>query len=74
MDRKPPTSISGGSSLKDINLKVKTQLSNYQNTNFIDLYDELIENNNLSEKYTYDGLHLNMAGYEKVSKLLNKYL
>lgn len=60
--------------IKDINLKVKTQLSNYQNTNFIDLYDELIENNNLSEKYTYDGLHLNMAGYEKVSKLLNKYL
>src|SRR5690554_2572851 len=60
--------------IKDINSKVKKELLNYQNTNFINLYDELLENNNLSEKYTYAGLHLNMAGYEKVSKLLKKYL
>lgn len=60
--------------IKEINESLEKQLSNNNNIKFINLYNELLENNNLNEKYTYDGLHLSMAGYDKVTKLLSKYL
>lgn len=58
----------------DINNKIKAKIATLNNTKFIDLYNDLLTDNNLDETYTYDGLHLNMYGYKKVSKLINNYL
>lgn len=57
----------------DINQAVKTQIEKLDVT-YIDLYDALLKDNNLNQKYTYDGLHLSVEGYRFVSKKLVKYL
>ena len=42
---------------------------------YIDIYSKLVDkNDNLAEKYTVDGLHLNDAGYDVVTDILKKYV
>jgi len=41
----------------------------------IDLHDIFLDRNGLlSKKYTFDGVHLNEAGYKKWSNFINKYI
>lgn len=41
---------------------------------YIDVFDRLCENGNLSFQYSYDGLHLNEYGYYVISSILKEYL
>lgn len=41
---------------------------------FIDLNTRLSENGNLSNRYTYDGIHINGDGYFKIKDILIPYL
>lgn len=41
---------------------------------FLNVYDLLCENDNLPEKYSFDGLHPNIEGYMPVAEELKKYL
>ena len=52
------------------------QLANaYMNVQFIDLYDAFLnEEGQLRPDYTRDGLHLTIAGYAALSKVLQEYL
>ena len=52
------------------------QLANaYMNVQFIDLYDAFLdEEGQLRPDYTTDGLHLTIAGYAALSKVLQGYL
>ena len=52
------------------------QLANaYMNVQFIDLYDAFLdEKGQLHPDYTTDGLHLTIAGYAALSKVLQEYL
>ena len=42
---------------------------------YINLYDDLLDNEgNLNSDYTYDGLHINDKGFEKITEILKKYI
>ncbi|MDO4666693.1 MAG: SGNH/GDSL hydrolase family protein [Streptococcus sp.] len=47
----------------------------YMNTQFINVYEVFLNSKEqLRENYTTDGLHLNIAGYVALSKVLQEYL
>jgi lysophospholipase L1-like esterase len=49
--------------IQSINAALRTLVKNHQMT-YIDIYPLLLDGNNrLNPAYTYDGLHLNGAGY-----------
>lgn len=55
--------------------KLNKLLKEISNITFIDVYQILADNNDrLHETMTYDGLHLNHLGYEKLSEVLKPYL
>lgn len=55
--------------------KVNNQLNEFLGVEFVDLYPILLdEEEQLSEIYTTDGLHLNQDGYEKIAEALKPYL
>lgn len=51
-----------------------TKLEN-ENIKYINIYDSLkTDDNQLNEKYTYDGIHLNGTGYQIWINLISKYV
>ncbi len=53
---------------------IKTNADSH-NYIFINLYDDLIDDSgNLISDYTYDGLHTNEKGFEKITEILKKYI
>ena len=51
------------------------ELSNKLGVKYIDLYKELVdENDNLKLEYTKEGLHLTDEGYKKITDVLTKYI
>ncbi|MFO7810012.1 MAG: GDSL-type esterase/lipase family protein [Candidatus Delongbacteria bacterium] len=50
------------------------RISEEKSAGFLDLNKDLTENGFLKDKYTYDGLHLNVAAYKIWSERLNEYL
>lgn len=51
------------------------ELCKRRNVTYIHTYDEFLnEDGNLKLDYTYDGLHLNNEGYEKLKNIIKKYL
>ncbi len=57
-----------------INKELK-KMGESERITIIDLYTPFLDaSNKLDKKYTYDGLHLNAAGYLKWAEILKKYL
>ena len=59
--------------IKKANIEVKSMCKSLD-VNYIDMYDELIEDDLLKEEYTDDGIKLNSDGYKKVFKVINRYI
>lgn len=60
--------------LKPINELIKKVCSE-TDTTYIDLFDALCdENGSFNKKYTYDGLHPNVHGYEVITKALLEFI
>ena len=60
--------------IMDLNKRIKNLCEN-NNYTYINMYKVLVDKNgNLEEKYTTDGLHINNAGYLRITKELYKYL
>jgi len=62
--------------IQNVNGKL-VQLASEENIHLIDLYPHFLnEDKKLDKQYTYDGLHLNAAGYKKWASILinGKYL
>lgn len=57
-----------------INQEIKHYAVLHDSIQYIDVAKVLSMNGRLNQKYTFDGLHLNMAGYQVVSKVLSNYL
>lgn len=61
--------------IQALNQAYRQLASAYMNVQFIDLYDAFLnEGGQLRPDYTRDGLHLTIAGYVALSKVLQKYL
>lgn len=61
--------------INDVNLHLKLYSAEYDYIKYINLYDELKdENGSFDLKYTYDGLHPNEEGYKVITELLKKYM
>lgn len=45
-----------------------------EHVKFINVYDEMLDENGLNSKYTLEGLHLNQLGYEVITKIILQYL
>lgn len=53
--------------------KILSEYCSQNNLQFINLYPLLLdENQNLNEDYTLEGLHLNLAGYDKISPVFKQ--
>lgn len=59
--------------IKKANIEIKSMCKSLD-VNYIDMYDELIEDDLLKEEYTDDGIKLNSDGYKKVFKIINRYI
>lgn len=59
--------------IKKANIEIKSMCKSLD-VNYIDMYDELIEDDLLKEEYTDDGIKLNSDGYKKVFKVINRYI
>jgi lysophospholipase L1-like esterase len=58
---------------KDIctaNRLIAHTLSNVDSAHYVDLYASLLEDGQLNQRYTYDGLHLSIQGYRWVTDRL----
>lgn len=55
----------------EINGKIKSKVEKTI-ISYINVYDTFLKENNLNMDYSYDGLHLNDAGYEVLSEALKK--
>lgn len=61
-------------SIKSLNNLIR-DYARKNNLSLIDVYDRLIDNNdNFDTKYTYDGLHPNVLGFEIIAEELKKEL
>ena len=61
--------------IQDLNRAYQDLASIYTNVHFIYLYDSFLdERGQLREDFTTDGLHLTIAGYATLSKVLQPYL
>ena len=61
--------------IQALNRAYQDLASIYTNVQFIDLYDNFLdESSQLREDFTTDGLHLTIAGYATLSKVLQPYL
>lgn len=55
--------------------KIIEENSSKYNYKYINLYDKLVDDDgNLNSDYTYDGLHINDKGFEKITDILKKYI
>jgi len=60
--------------IKDLNKLINKIVAQIKGCQYIDLYEYLLKDGNLNERYTYDGLHLNIEGYRAVTNILTKYV
>ena len=67
--------IRSNKKIQALNQAYRQLASAYMNVQFIDLYDAFLnEEGQLRPDYTRDGLHLTIAGYADLSKVLQEYL
>lgn len=59
--------------IKKTNIEIKSMCKDLD-INYIDMYDELVEDDLLKKEYTDDGIKLNSDGYKKVFKVINRYI
>lgn len=59
--------------IKKANIEIKS-MCNDLDINYIDMYEELVEDDLLKKEYTDDGIKLNSDGYKKVFKVINRYI
>ncbi len=59
--------------IKKTNIEIKSMCKDL-NINYIDMYEELVEDDLLKKEYTDDGIKLNSDGYKKVFKVINRYI
>ena len=57
--------------INSLNVKIK-KLSKSLDITYIDMYSELLEDNELKENYSDDGINLNEDGYKRVFKVINR--
>lgn len=57
-----------------LNKKIKKMTKEQKNTQYINIYDDLLKDNKLNSDYSDDGLHLNDSGYQVVTDIIKKYL
>lgn len=57
--------------IKSLNKKIK-KLTNSLDITYIDMYNELLEDDELKENYSDDGINLNEDGYKRVFKVINR--
>ena len=51
------------------------ELCNAENVTFVDLHSQFIDNiGQLKKEYTYDGVHINLAGYIQWANMIKPYL
>ncbi len=58
--------------IQEINQEITKRLT--ASVSFLNLYPELSKDGNLNPDYTFDGLHLSIKGFQKVSQLLLPYM
>lgn len=59
---------------KDI-LEINNEIKKITLATYIDVASVLTDSNgNLNKEYTYDGIHINIEGYNVITKYLSKYL
>lgn len=56
--------------IERLNELIKSGAENYGNIIYIDAYSYLANNEGIAPQYSYDGLHMSLYGYEKLSQLL----
>ena len=54
-----------------LNKKIK-KLTKTLEVNYVDMYNELLEDDSLKDNYTDDGINLNEDGYKRVFKVINR--
>ena len=54
-----------------LNKKIK-KLTETLEVNYVDMYNELLEDDSLKDNYTDDGINLNEDGYKRVFKVINR--
>ena len=59
--------------IKKANIEIESMCKSL-NVIYIDMYNELSEEDLLKEDYTNDGVKLNEDGYKKVYKVINRYI
>ena len=59
--------------IKKANIEIKSMCKDLD-INYIDMYEELVEDDLLKKEYTDDGIKLNSDGYKKVFKVINRYI
>lgn len=59
--------------IKKTNIEIEAMCKELK-VNYIDIYSELSEDGLLKEDYTDDGIRLNIDGYRKVFKVINRYI
>lgn len=57
--------------IKSLNSKIK-KLTKSLDINYIDMYNELLDEGKLKESYSDDGINLNEDGYKRVYKVINR--
>ena len=57
-----------------LNKKIKKMTKEFKNTQYINIYDDLLKDDKLNSDYSDDGLHLNDNGYKVVTNIIKKYL
>lgn len=63
------------STIVNVNTKLREYSLDYDYIKYIDLYNQLIDENGAFDlTYSDDGLHPNEAGYEVITELLKKYM
>lgn len=74
IESKKKTTCRSNTQLRILKEEYKNNVLEFDNTTFVDVFDEFMKDGQLQESYTEDGLHLNEAGYDLLASLLKKYV
>lgn len=56
--------------IKKANSAIKERIKSMSDVRYIDVYDAMSRHGTINMEYSYDGLHLNIYGYEVVTKII----